>query len=94
MDHHVVISDIDSHSAKELCENHTSVGPDFVSTKEGLYCDMCAHELWHVCSASVSKGCFDMTSRTMRPGGGIQGRDEASERVVPEKSYEKTTHWK
>jgi len=93
MDHHVVITDIDSHSAKEVCESHTSVGPDFVSTKEGLYCDMCTHELWHVCSATIVKGCFDLTTKNMRPGGGLQGRDEASGRVVPDKSYEKTTHW-
>jgi hypothetical protein len=33
-DGHLVISDIDAHSAKDLCMSNTSSGPDFVSTNE------------------------------------------------------------
>lgn len=94
MDGHVVISDLDAHSAREVCESDMSAGPDFVSTKEGLHCDMCTHELRDVCSAGVVKGCFDLATQTMRPGGGLQDRDEASGRIVPDKSYQKVTHWK
>ncbi len=45
--HHVVVRDLDAHSALELCESHSSVGPDFVSAKEGVYCDMCTHGIWN-----------------------------------------------
>lgn len=94
MDHHVVISEYDAHTATELRKSDTSVGPDFVSTKENLYCDMCTHELWHICSAAVTQACFDMNTKTMRPGTGPKARDVDSGREVPTKDYKKITEWK
>ncbi|OCK80312.1 hypothetical protein K432DRAFT_416785 [Lepidopterella palustris CBS 459.81] len=93
-DHHVIISDYDAHSAEEHCHSYTAVGPEFVSIKEGLYCDMCTGELWPVCSSKIPRGCFDMNTNTMRPGTGPQARDEASGRLVPDKAYKKVTRWK
>ncbi|KAH0565237.1 hypothetical protein GP486_001365 [Trichoglossum hirsutum] len=94
IDHHVVISDVNAHTATALCKSDTSVGPDFVSTKEGLYCDMCAHELWHVCDATITQGCFDRNTTEMRPGTGPQARDGLSGRQVPAKKYTRVTEWK
>lgn len=95
-DGHLVISDIDAHSAKDLCMSNTSSGPGFVSTSEGLYCDMCTHELWPVCHDKVSAACFDLATQTMRLALGNQARDENSGRIVPEKTFpqDKVQHWK
>lgn len=93
MDSEVIVSQADDHSARELCQSHTSAGPDFVHVKEGWYCDMCAHELWPVCSDKVLSGCFDMATHKMRPGAGLHGRELGSGRVVPDKSFDKVTKW-
>ncbi|KAI9652386.1 MAG: hypothetical protein M1829_001661 [Trizodia sp. TS-e1964] len=41
---HLIISNFDSHSAQDLCESESSIGPDFVSMAEGIYCDMAEKE--------------------------------------------------
>lgn len=64
----LVISDIASHSAKEVCESESSAGPDFVSTVEGLFCDMSEKVLWPLCSESLTASCFDLDARGMRSG--------------------------
>lgn len=98
----IVISDRDVHSASELCNSRMSAGPDFVSTKEGLYCDMCTGELWPVCSSAITQGCFDVSTKTMRSGNGTttdsgtqhQPRDEITGRAIPEKEHREVLHWK
>ncbi|KAL8865488.1 MAG: hypothetical protein Q9174_006859 [Haloplaca sp. 1 TL-2023] len=45
----------EGHSAKELCEHDTSAGPDFVSMKEGLFCDMSEKKLWPLCDGVGGK---------------------------------------
>lgn len=92
-ENHVVISSLDQHTATELCQSATSIGPDFVSTKENLYCDMCKHELWPVCSTTITAACFDLSSNTVLAGTGVQGRNESRGREVPSKSYDKVTNW-
>ena len=94
---HLVISSIKTHSAKELCESQTSMGPDFVSTVEGLFCDMEVKEWWNLCSTNLTTGCFDLSSQTMK--GNVAGnttvkaRDGASGRVIPNKEYLTSTKW-
>ena len=39
-DDRLVTSVHEQHSARELCENDHSYGPDFVSFSENLFCDM------------------------------------------------------
>lgn len=90
---YVIISTSANHSAKELCGSSMSRGPDFVSLEEQLFCDMDTKRTWPVCSASRTDGCFDRTTSTMKAGKGLRGRDVATGMYVPEKSYEKTTHW-
>lgn len=57
----LVTSSIPSHSAVELCESPNSSGPDFVSLKEGLYCDMTTRQVRPVCSLdNLSQDCFNL----------------------------------
>lgn len=62
---HLIISNLD-HSAKELCEHHASLGPDFVSIKEGVYCDMETAKWWPLCQKPDDKGCFDLDKQVLR----------------------------
>ncbi|KAI9696253.1 MAG: hypothetical protein M1836_005806 [Candelina mexicana] len=92
---HLVISESENHSAKELCEHPNSLGPDFVSTEEGIFCDMTAKEYWFLCSATLKTGCFDVDKKEMVGGKpGIVTRDLETGRVIPEKKYESHNHWK
>lgn len=80
-------------SAHELCTSGNASGPDFVSFPEGLFCDMSEKQLWPLCVERLQNGCFDVDTTTMRRGTGLQGRDEASGRAIPEKSYKKVQSW-
>ncbi|KAF6224734.1 hypothetical protein HO133_009927 [Letharia lupina] len=99
-DSSVVISDHIAHSAQEVCDSTTSMGPDFVSTQEGLYCDMCTHTIYNVCTSNMTSGCFDVSSQTLKPGASLHPRDlntlsDVSHGLgsVPAKSYDKVIHW-
>ncbi|EEQ31906.1 hypothetical protein McanMca71_007222 [Microsporum canis] len=91
----IVISD--SMGAKELCDDPNSHGPDFVSIKEGYYCDMCSHELFPLCHKSAAaaknqRGCFDVDTKKMRYTGDIAARGNGT--IVPDKSYQRVRVWK
>ena len=92
---HLVISNIPGHSAKELCEHPNSLGPDFVSTVENVFCDMTAEKWWPLCDATHTSRCFDLEHQTMRGDGpgGKQSRAEKSAIPVPEKTYETSKVW-
>lgn len=81
-----------AHSAKELCESDKSLGPDFVSFHEGLFCDMSEKELWPLCETEDHTGCFDASAHTMRISS-LSRRDQASGRVIPEKEYIEIQSW-
>ncbi|KAL9637200.1 MAG: hypothetical protein Q9164_002344 [Protoblastenia rupestris] len=89
----IIISKSHGHSAKELCESSASIGPDFVSLDEQLFCDMAAKKLWPLCSAIKAAGCFDQATSTMRAGKGLHGRDTDTGMYPPKKTYGKTVHW-
>ena len=94
---HLVISGHLSHSAKEVCEDSNSLGWDFVSTHEGVFCDLSAREWWPLCSGAVTDGCFDLGKKAMRGGApghkGVNRRDEATGRAISEKAYETSEKW-
>ncbi|KAG2016836.1 hypothetical protein GB937_006038 [Aspergillus fischeri] len=96
----VVVSEHGDHTASELCKSTSAAGPDFVSTKEGLFCDMCTGELWPLCSQAVPTGCFDLDLKAMRASNGavtstgLHARDVITGRDIPEKEYKKVVHWK
>ncbi|EFW19168.1 conserved hypothetical protein [Coccidioides posadasii str. Silveira] len=90
----IVISN--SMSAKELCDDPGSRGPDFVSKKEGFYCDMCTHTLWPVChkGAAVQRplGCFDIDAKKLHYDREKTARDNST--IVPVKNYRIVRIWK
>ena len=53
-DGHLIVSHHEQHSAVELCEAHYSVGPDFVSFHEEIFCDMYTKQTWPLCANSVA----------------------------------------
>ncbi|KAL1626478.1 hypothetical protein SLS56_006789 [Neofusicoccum ribis] len=81
-----------AHSARDLCLSDNSMGPDFVSFHEGLFCDMSEKELWPLCTTEAQTGCFDTAANTMRAGSKSR-RDESSGRIIPEKSYVDVQSW-
>ncbi|KAI1140155.1 hypothetical protein F5Y05DRAFT_424086 [Hypoxylon sp. FL0543] len=92
---HLVVSSKRGHSARELCEHPNSYGWDFVSTTDGLYCDMETKRMYPVCDhpGGVTHTCFDVERRTLVGAGGINARGEASAVGVPVKRYESHDHW-
>jgi len=94
-----------AHSAKELCQSGNSLGPDFVSIPENLFCDMSEKELWPLCCKDKRTGCFDMVSKTMIGNDNTMvasndtiiatksRRDLTTGRIIPEKEYSHVTAW-
>lgn len=72
------------HSARKLCEDAFSEGPDFVSLAEGLYCDMSTldnrKQLYPLCSEAAVTNCFDMDTYIIRGG---DGSENISEVAIP-----------
>jgi hypothetical protein len=82
----LTISHLPGHSAKELCEDKMSLGPDFVSTEEGLFCDMETATLWPLCSTILLSDCFSLDTHKIRTS--TRRRD-----APQEKTYTLTDHW-
>jgi hypothetical protein len=55
----LVVSNITSHTALDLCSSDTSWGPDFVGP-DGLFCDMETKRLMPLCSTNDVNGCIDI----------------------------------
>jgi hypothetical protein len=47
------------------------MGPDFVSTMEGVFCDMEQKEWWYLCSSAIRDGRFDLGTQCMVSNGTI-----------------------
>jgi hypothetical protein len=60
--------------------SETSMGPDFVSTVEELFCDMEEREVWPLCSTQITNGCLDMDTKAMW-GVCLTARDAATRRI-------------
>ncbi|CAK1365144.1 hypothetical protein CB0940_08758 [Cercospora beticola] len=88
MTEQLIISSIEQHSAKELCESATSWGPDFVDSK-GQYCDMGTKTLTPLCSAEQIEGCLTID------GNALKKRSSVGKREVhlAKKTYERVMHW-
>lgn len=83
----LVVSHFDRQSAKEMCEHPNSLGPDFVSVAEGVFCDMETAKWWPLCDAEHTKECFDMETQSLKVDGPHK-RDD-----VPAKQYGKHEEW-
>ena len=68
----LVISDIEAHSAEDLCASDFSRGPDFVSQYEKKFCDMTTKTTHPLCDGSVKTDCFDVdqAGKKLRKRGG------------------------
>jgi hypothetical protein len=42
------------HSAREIFESHSSLGPDFVSLAQKVFCDMCEKVSWPLCEDGIA----------------------------------------
>lgn len=88
---HVVISDFRQHSAAELCSSATSVGPSFVSTQDGLYCDMSTKTQYPVCSKTITSKCFDVDKKQLIGETRRHARDVMTSLV--DKTYSTHERW-
>jgi hypothetical protein len=82
----IVKSDRERHSAKELCDSKTSMGPDFVSLREKLFCDMKERKTYPLCDEQKKTLCFDLKTDKLVGSG---KRDDNT----PVKTYGKTLKW-
>ena len=86
---HIVVTDLPTHSAKEVCEHPNSVGWDIVSTVEGLFCDLSNRQLYQLCSQTVTANCFDLETLQLKR---LIERD--GNFTVQPRGYNTTAHWK
>ncbi|PGH02960.1 hypothetical protein AJ79_07497 [Helicocarpus griseus UAMH5409] len=91
---HLVISDIEGHSARELCEHPNSLGPDFVHKREKVFCDMETADWWPLCDEDNTEGCFDLKDRAIKgfEPGSLAARSAKAKRIVP-KNYSSHEEW-
>jgi hypothetical protein len=64
-DSRLVKSMVPTHSAVDVCESETSVGPDFVSMVDRMYCDMGKKELLPLCVPGLLGKCFSLETTTV-----------------------------
>ncbi len=77
-DDRLVVSNMTTHSARILCEHENSFGPDFVSIREQLYCDMSQKSLYNLCSTGKKSCCFDLEQNTLKSCvGNVRGMTNA-----------------
>ncbi|KAF2688910.1 hypothetical protein K458DRAFT_414590 [Lentithecium fluviatile CBS 122367] len=81
------------HSAKVLCESDTSLGPDFVSEEEGIFCDMDAKRAWPLCTKHITNNCFDNDKNQMVGGKKNSRRDDVTGERILRKRYETVKSW-
>ncbi|KAB5513199.1 hypothetical protein GE09DRAFT_1047130 [Coniochaeta sp. 2T2.1] len=86
---HLVVTDLPTHSAREVCEHPNSVGWDIVSTVEGLFCDLTDRQLYPLCSQTVTANCFDLGTLQLKT---LVQRD--GNFAVQPRGYNTTAHWK
>ncbi|KAG9673041.1 hypothetical protein KCU99_g7548, partial [Aureobasidium melanogenum] len=99
MENKLVISNIASHSATNLCNSNTSWGPDFASPSEGKLCDMSTKTLYTLCSKEQVDGCVEINTNPVN--GTTQQRTVATRKVSvakrtlssPIRSYDETDVW-
>ncbi|KAK4164067.1 hypothetical protein QBC43DRAFT_289300 [Cladorrhinum sp. PSN259] len=83
-DNRLIVSNSAAHRATELCESETSLGPDFVSLAEGLYCNMENSDIPPLCKAAGQTDCFQLEGKAHVK------RDGAT----VEKGYDVVLEWK
>ncbi|KAJ6445331.1 Aspercryptin biosynthesis cluster protein B [Purpureocillium lavendulum] len=90
MEKRLVVSALEQHTAKEVCESKTSWGPDFVGS-DGMFCDMDSHTLAPLCSTENVDGCVNINNGTKT----VTKRSSVARREVEHviRSYESIANW-
>lgn len=89
----LIVNSRPQQSAIELCNSPMSRGADFVSTAEGLFCDMDTKTLYPICSAGVAADldCFDIDSK--EPHLRTAFERKLGRRASKWRRYKKVSHW-
>ncbi|CAD0096773.1 unnamed protein product [Aureobasidium vineae] len=99
MEKKLIISNIASHSATNLCNSETSWGPDFASSSDGKLCDMATKTLYTLCSKEQIDGCVEVDTKPVNDAAHTASvatqKLSVAKRTVsgPLKSYEETAVW-
>jgi len=87
----LVFSEYHGHSARVICESHSSLGPDFISLHERMYCDMCEKVSWPLCEDGVvDMNCFDHELKRLRvrdENGNVIGKRDELHKVYKREQY-------
>ncbi|KAK0391810.1 hypothetical protein NLU13_1309 [Sarocladium strictum] len=62
----LVVSNSDRFSALDVCNDKNSFGPDFVSLKDGMWCDMGTKTTKPLCADHVDEDCFQLDESSGR----------------------------
>jgi len=62
----LVVTSYAKHTATRICGDKNSVGPDLVSTDEGMFCDMENKKLFPLCAKATDTDCFDQGSSQLK----------------------------
>ncbi|KAH7364526.1 hypothetical protein BKA65DRAFT_140110 [Rhexocercosporidium sp. MPI-PUGE-AT-0058] len=92
MDGRLITSSYEGHSALNLCNSESSLGPDFVALSEGFYCDMDNKQAYPLCvvgSGDDRDACFNTTTNTIRSPQGLHNRGQ----LIPRKEYHTVENW-
>lgn len=87
----LIVSDIEDHSAQELCDHPNSRGPDFVHKTENLFCDMTERKTYPLCNGQVQTNCFalDQTGKKIKK----RGSDETGRGDALHRNYHSIKNW-
>jgi hypothetical protein len=76
-------------SAVEVCQSAGSVGPDFYSEHEHMFCDMKTRVLYPECNATLQIECFDPVQNATR----IETGTEEVEKRDGQRTYTEVKDW-
>jgi len=80
---------------EHLCNSDSSWGPDMIKrdrkTGKHMYCDMCEHELHHVCTTATQMNCWDRNKKKLRVAA-HRKRDDGSS-YPPDKIFKRLHRW-
>lgn len=89
-DTRLVVHESKRWTAREVCEDPNSYGPDYVSLKDGLFCNMETRELIPLCSDTVTEDCFSLDDQ---PAAAAGAKARRRRNVLTKRGYSKVLDW-